>query len=119
MLSTARTTQYGNSIYEFEVFGTLQTGIEDLQAANTFSVYPNPSTGDIVNISFSSDRADGEALMSIANIAGQIVYVENILIQEGKAAGISIQGNDLLKPGTYILSVKGKNLTRHTILIIK
>ncbi len=119
MLSTARTTQYGNSIFEFEVFGTLQTGIEDQPATNTFSVYPNPATGGIVNISFSSDWAGEEALMSITNIAGQLICVEKIRIQGGKAAGISVKGNDLLNPGTYILSVKGKKITRHTILIIK
>ena len=39
MLSTARTTQYGNSIFEFEVFGTLQTGIEDQSAPeNIFGI---------------------------------------------------------------------------------
>jgi len=119
MLSTARTTQYGNSIFEFEAFGTLQTGIEDQPAANTFSVYPNPATGGIVNISFSSDWAGEDALMSITNIAGQLIWVEKIRIQEGKPAAISIQGNNLLNPGTYILSLKGKEITRHTILIIK
>ena len=61
MLSTARTTQYGNSIFEFEVFGTLQTGIEDQSAPETFSVYPNPATGDLLHIKFSGDWAGGDA----------------------------------------------------------
>ena len=67
MLSTARTTQYGNSIYEFEVFGTLQTGIEDPSDLKTFSVYPNPAKGGIVNISFSSDWAGEEAVLSVSS----------------------------------------------------
>ena len=61
MLSTARTTQYGNSIYEFEVFGTLQTGIEDPSDLKTFSIYPNPATGDLLHIKFSSDWAGEDA----------------------------------------------------------
>jgi hypothetical protein len=119
MLSTARTSQYGNSIYEFEVFGTLQSGIEEQSATKTFSVYPNPATEDILNISFGSDWEDEDALMSITNIIGQLICIEKIQISGGKAAGISLQGNDLLKPGAYILSVKSKNITKHTVLIIK
>ncbi len=119
MLSTARTTQYGNSIFEFEVFGTLQTGIDDLPAVNTFSVYPNPATGGIVNISFSSDWAGGDALMSISSLSGQLICSEIIPMPDEGANEIIFPLNDQMKSGIYILTVKGRDRIRHTKLVVK
>jgi len=119
MYSTARTSQYGNSIYEFEVFGTLQTGIEDQSALKTFSVYPNPATGGIVNISFSGDWAGEDAVLSISSISGQLICSDRIQILLEGTGDILFPLNDQMRSGIYILTVRGKNIIKHTKLIIK
>ncbi|MDZ7632957.1 MAG: glycosyl hydrolase [Bacteroidales bacterium] len=53
--SHSRVSQYGNSIWEFEVFGTVRTGIETTLAGVSFSVDPNPAAGGEVNLSFGKE----------------------------------------------------------------
>jgi len=118
MLSTARTTQYGNSIYEFEVFGTLQTGIEDQSTQETFSVYPNPASGSIVNISFGNDWAGEDAVLSVSTISGQLICSDRIQILHEGAGDILFPINDQMRSGIYILTVRGKNTIKHTKLIV-
>ena len=119
MYSTARTSQYGNSIYEFEVFGTLQTGIEDQSALKTFSVYPNPATGNLVHISFSGDWAGEDAVLSISSISGQLICSDRIQILLEGTGDILVPLNDQVRSGIYILTVRAKNIIKHTKLIIK
>ena len=108
MLSTARITEYGNSIYEFEVFGTLQTGIEDQSDLKTFSVYPNPATGGIVYISFSSDWAGEDAVLSVSSISGQLICSDRIHMLHEGARDILFPINDQMSSGIYILTVSGQ-----------
>jgi hypothetical protein len=119
MLSTARTTQYGNSIFEFEVFGTLQTGIEDQSATETFSVYPNPATGGIIHILSGSDLAGEDAVLSISSISGQLICSDIILMPDEGASDIPFPLNDQIGSGIYILTVRGKNIVKYTKLIIQ
>jgi hypothetical protein len=48
MYAGDRLTDYGYSIYEFEVFGTLHTGIGEMTAARSLSLCPNPAADGIV-----------------------------------------------------------------------
>lgn len=119
MYSTARTTAWGNSIYEFEVWGTLiQSGIADQYMEKSFTVYPNPVTEGVVNIAFRGTWTEEDAVLSITNISGQLIYSEQIRISGKRTHDISIRTEGLLVSGLYILSVKGNNTTRYTRLII-
>jgi hypothetical protein len=118
MYSAARTSQYGNSIFEFEVFGTLPSGIEDLYDARSFSVYPNPTRGDLVHISFIGDWAGEDAIFSISSISGQVICIEPMRVSAGKAIDIMLPLNYPLKSGVYIITVRGRNITRHTKLVV-
>ncbi|HUW92378.1 MAG TPA: glycosyl hydrolase [Bacteroidales bacterium] len=119
MYSTARTTQYGNSIYEFEVFGTLQTGIEGQEPEKSFSVFPNPLTGDMIKISFSNDWPEGDVLFSITGISGQMICSGQAHIPGDRVVEIRLPGNLLMKPGMYILSVTGNNIMDQRKLIVR
>jgi hypothetical protein len=119
MYSTARTTIYGNSIYEFEVWGTLvQTGIKTNYAEKSFTVYPNPVTDGIINISFSNNWDAEDAVLSVISISGQLIFSRPIHIADGDAGNISIRTNGMIEPGIYILSIIGTDIAKHTRLII-
>lgn len=118
MYSAARTSQYGNSIYEFEVFGTVQTGIEELAAEKSVSVYPNPVSGEKVIILFNGDWEEEEAVLSLTNLSGQLVCTEPVQISNDRYAEIILTGITS-GPGPYILTVKANGISRHTTLIIK
>jgi len=119
MNSTARTTQYGNSIYEFEVFGTLQTGIEDLQSRGSFSAFPNPLSGEIMTVKFSDEWQEEEVIFSVTAMSGQLVFSEAVCIPGGRVVEFSLPGNILMNPGLYILTVTGGRISAQTKLIIR
>jgi hypothetical protein len=118
MYSSARTTQYGNSIFEFEVFGTLQTGIEDNTAGETFSAYPNPVIGETVKISFSNDWPEEDVLYSVTGMSGQMICSGQVHIPHERAVEIRLPAILQAKPGIYILSVRGSIMTDQKKLIV-
>ncbi len=118
MNSTARTSQYGNSIFEFEVFGTLQTGIEDLQSCGSFDVYPNPLSGKNMTVSFSNEWIEEEVIFSVTGMSGQPVFSETVRIPGGRVVEFGLPGNGPMKPGLYILTVTGSRITSQKKLII-
>jgi hypothetical protein len=118
MNSTARNTQYGNSIYEFEVFGTLQTGIEDLQSCGSFEVYPNPVSEKMITVSFSEDWIEEEVLFFVTGMSGQPVFSETVRIPGGRVVEFMLPGNELMNPGLYVLTVKGSKITSQKKLVI-
>jgi len=120
MYSTARTTEWGNSIYEFEVYGTMvQTGIPNPYYEKSFTIYPNPVSGSIIKISFSDEWAEKEVVVSVQNISGQLIHSEQIQISDDNTISMSIPAIDLLKSGLYILSVKDRNIIKYNKLIIE
>ena|GEM_PF-5515668 len=97
----------------------MQTGIEDHAAPETFSVYPNPATGGIVNISFSNDWAGEDAVLSVNSISGQMICSDIIQMPDEGSDDFLFLLNDQMKPGIYILTVSGENGIEHAKLIIK
>ncbi|MCJ7821241.1 MAG: discoidin domain-containing protein, partial [Bacteroidales bacterium] len=118
MYSSARITQYGNSIYEFEVFGTLQTGIEEIDAGETFSAYPNPVTGEIIKVSFSNSWAEEDVLFSITGMSGQTLFSGQVHIPHERVVEIRLPSILQTSPGIYILSVRGSVMTDQKKLIV-
>jgi hypothetical protein len=118
MYSTARITQYGNSIFEFEVFGTLQTGIEENEAGETFSAYPNPVTGESIKVSFSNSWAEEDVFLSITGMSGQKLFSGQVHIPHERVVEIRLPVSLQTNPGIYILSVRGSLMTDQKKLIV-
>ncbi len=76
------------------------TGIDDIVVGN-FEMYPNPSTGNSINISINDPEAVEEIM--IINGSGQLVKTEKISDQN-----IVININDLTK-GMYFVKVTYKD----------
>ena len=119
MYAGDRLTEYGYSIFEFEVFGTLQTGIEDISDTGSISVYPNPSSGGIVTLDFRGSHADEEVNITVTDMSGEIIGNQMIRVStEGKAVFLLPGGAGLI-PGIYIVTVAGEQTTSHNKLVIR
>ena len=81
-------------------------GLSDAASA-AFSIYPNPTTGEI-NINFAAAE---EADVEIINMIGQVVYSSKI------ESGAKINA-DLVK-GTYIVTVKTANSVAQQKLVVE
>ncbi len=81
-------------------------GLSDAASA-AFSIYPNPTTGEI-NINFAAAE---EADVEIINMIGQVVYSSTI------ESGAKINA-DLVK-GTYIVTVKTANSVAQQKLVVE
>jgi len=117
MYSNARTTQWGNSLYEFEVYGSLaQTGIETTVPEKSISVFPNPAYTGKVTVLLNGKWSRETVQIMVANNSGQVVYSEKVPIEKET---IELQINNVLTPGIYLLKVQGKTEKFQTKLVIQ
>jgi len=116
--SHSRISQYGNSIWEFEVFGAIRTGIESPRSGESFSVYPNPAAGGVVNLSFGKEWAGEDVILSINTFSGQLICTDRVQVSNEGAGDIVFPLSGTLRPGIYILTVSGRRIIKQTKLII-
>ncbi|MGQ2982002.1 S8 family serine peptidase [Flavobacterium sp.] len=97
--------------YSLIVTGIVDTaGIED-QAAQMFSVWPNPAQGQ-VNVEL-IDVADDKAAVAIYDIQGRVVF------QSKLTSGVNTFSTDGLSAGVYVVNVNNGNKVQTKKLVIK
>jgi hypothetical protein len=99
MYSTQRNNQsqwWGNSIYEFEVYGTLVPSSNNLTNESKISFYPNPFTNTVTIENLSSA---GESHITIYDYSGRIILAE---VFDANQSQIIIDVSDF-DPGLYIV----------------
>jgi hypothetical protein len=119
MYSSARTSEYGNSIWEFEVFGTLSSGVKELMEEGSVSVFPNPSGNSPVTISLDRFRPEEEVQISVHNIAGELICTEMVMIPGDRRVEFTMPTGKSTGPGIYLITIRGKSDTAHTRLVVK
>ncbi len=77
---------------------------------NEIFLYPNPSTGGIINLTFTDNTQ--ESKVSIVNIMGQLLYSKNV------EAGQTVHLNQSFTPGIYFVKVEqgGKSVVKKLII---
>lgn len=90
------------------------SGLSDNTLSN-MSIYPNPAT-TTATIAISSVE-NAEAVVTICNLMGQIVYNENVVLNEG-VNNINLAVNNF-KAGVYMINVKTNKGTSTQKLIVK
>lgn len=115
MYGTSRATVYGFSLFEFEVYGILDSNTlsnDEIIISPKVKIYPNPTKGSIkLNIS----EGDSNLLVTVSLITGQKIYQR---VHDSSAKSLlSIDLSDYAN-GVYIVSLKGVNMNEH-IKIIK
>jgi len=117
MLGTVRGTQWGYSLYEFELYGCpsndgarISTShlVTTKDTAKGLRLYPNPIT-DVLHLESSSELSS----ISITNLNGQVLKRQQV---EGKELSFPVEG---LNSGIYIVSLKFDlgNVVRRKIVV--
>ena len=119
MYSHSRNSQYGNSIMEFEIFGSLKTAIEDINDSDVFSVFPNPAGGGMVTLSFDGSPPEEKVRITVTAVSGQIIGTEMIAVPPEGKLELMLPGGDNIKPGIYIVILTGQSFTRQSKLVIR
>ena len=111
MYGTQRNTNYGYSLYEFEVYGIAANGIgEDRLPA--LIIHPTVlGIGGILHLT--TDRQLRNARFSITDCLGREVYSDDF---EGNQKEIYLQG--LLRQGVYVLSILTPDLRQSARFIV-
>lgn len=88
-----------------------------LSATADITVYPNPTTGGIINIDVKNNTITPPLNISITSINGNTVF--NSTVNEIFNSTIKINPNKHLNPGLYIIKASNKHTTLSTKLIVK
>lgn len=87
----------------------------EIQAVDAFQVFPNPVTGNEINVQFNSavDFTNGNLAVDVHDLSGKVVYSQEV------AAGQMVAGNRLmintdLASGVYSLNVRQENTINAT-----
>ncbi|MGC6532552.1 MAG: T9SS type A sorting domain-containing protein [Flavobacteriales bacterium] len=87
----------------------------EIQAADAFQVFPNPVTGNEINVQFNSavDFTNGNLAVDVLDLSGKVVYSQEV------AAGQVVAGNRLiintdLASGVYSLNVRQESTINAT-----
>jgi hypothetical protein len=109
MYSTQRNVQeqwWGNSIWEFEVYGSEVESTSAIESSerNNFTIYPNPTTHEIVNIKFEKNKVGEAVHLSVFNMLGSLVYEKNIQVY-GSTLQLNLNETQSLQKGVYFLNI--------------
>lgn len=88
----------------------------DIPASNFRIVYPNPSNGDDIFLSFPSSDNGKTARVRIADLNGREVFESGALVID--ANDTHLRMHDTVSPGVYILSVAVESEVKHFKLIV-
>jgi len=103
--------------WSVEICGSPVLGIEDNLIANSFNMYPNPSSSNgEVNISFNSTNND-DVLLTLYDMRGRLVYDQNFK-NNSNAFNQKVRFNNL-ETAVYILKIKTGNSEFFKRLVIK
>jgi hypothetical protein len=93
------TTDDGGFTAQCEVTVYYHTGVNSISASRIL-IYPNPVTDGLINIKLNGQEED--AIIKIYNIIGESVCSATL------TKGETVQFNDKLAPGLYLVRVSGK-----------
>jgi hypothetical protein len=97
-----RLTQYDNDGV-FETFDAQAAVCKEEQPGTALSSYPNPSSSDF-NVDLQTDELEGEAMLTITDSKGALVYTQDIKIIKGNNNYVIQKFN--AEPGIYYITVK-------------
>ena len=116
MYGTKRATDYGYSMYEFEIYEKIEveeTVNSQIGKYYTPKIYPNPSSNKLF-IDFQGQT--GEANIQLINLDGKIVHNQFCNIEINKMQNVDISN---FKNGVYVIKVQTGNQVLSKRIVIE
>jgi hypothetical protein len=114
MYGTARGTEWGYSLYEFEVYGSVVTGVGEAgdgllpRSCALFDNYPNPfNPSTIIKYTVAGARDQGPAL---SGVEGSGVSDVKLTVYDLLGRKVAVLVNERKTPGTYEVRFDGTGL---------
>ncbi len=89
-----------NHLFNICVTGDIGTAVDELSANSTFTVFPNPSNGDLT---ISSKELSGASVIEVMDMTGRVLHSENRTLAAGQAHPLNLAGR--IAAGSYIVRV--------------
>lgn len=80
------------------VTGDIETSVADLSVNSAFTVFPNPSNGDLT---ISSKELSGASVIEVLDMTGRVLHSENRTLAAGQAHQLNLAGR--IASGSYIV----------------
>ena len=100
-----------DGVEAFDMPPSCVLGTSEVDSNSNFSIYPNPSNG---NISISSILDVGDVTISIVDLNGRVVFTQNVELHNT----VNINAESL-NTGVYIIQINGNNYAHTAKLIIR
>jgi len=108
----------GNIIFSKEKVYTNTTGAPGVAATTTsVAIYPNPAVSQAVNVVYSFGAATDAATITIRDMSGKVVLINNVDGSAGLHRFVVPAG--MLTPGMYIVDVKNGSSQNQQKLIVQ
>jgi hypothetical protein len=110
---------YYVSVWGTDVTGTIQsiaTGLNEIPASGSVSIYPNPVMNGLVNIGLNLEESQDVTII-VMNMNGKEIFSNSILVN----AGLTVNPVELknLQQGVYFIRVKGNKMNAIEKLLVK
>jgi hypothetical protein len=106
----------GWSMFSTRGFIGCSIGVNEATAANTLTVYPNPSTG-LITVAFNyHPTQSSQALIQVMDLSGKQVFTQTFNAYEGATAQLDLQN---LPKGMYVMTVQGAGAVSYTKLSVE
>jgi hypothetical protein len=119
MYAGERLTAYGYSIYEFEVYGTVQTGVEKTKDVPPLTIYPNPVQQGYFRIVSGRIWKGPEVVMSVSRVTGETVYSERMAVSADGSVDRLLSADRLPVPGVYMVTLRDGDSAEHARLVVR
>ncbi len=90
----------GTATFNICVTGDIETAVDEVSATNTFTVFPNPSNGDLT---IASKELSGASVIEVMDMTGRVLHSENRTLAVGQAHQLNLAGR--IASGSYIVRV--------------
>lgn len=88
----------GTATFNICVTGDIETSVADLNVNSAFTVFPNPSNGDLT---ISSKELSGASVIEVLDMTGRVLHSENRTLAAGQAHQLNLAGR--IASGSYIV----------------
>jgi Secretion system C-terminal sorting domain len=112
---TVRVYNFDGGVAAFNicVTGDVATGVNEVRTNGSFTVFPNPSNGDMT---ISSSELVGATVIEVLDMTGRLLHTENRIMVAGQAHTLQLAGR--MAAGSYRVRLSNEMNTTSELVVI-